>query len=162
MGRNLLDALDTADLYWINNGQPTYFSRFYNTQSTIDLTIVNPRLLSACTWEVGEDPWGSDHFPISISIFGQVTATNRFCPSYRLHSVKTDWKKVSRLLEEAIPLCLDLVYNVDLDIQTKYSSFFALISNCVTSATPNRNIKKDNKSRNNVDQNHKGRKSTAW
>ncbi|RLU15775.1 hypothetical protein DMN91_011531 [Ooceraea biroi] len=80
----------------------------------------------------------------------------------RLHSVKTDWKEVSRLLEEATPLCLGLVYNADLDIQTKYSSFFALISDCVTSATPNRNTKKGSKPRNNVDQNHKGRKSTAW
>ncbi|RLU16313.1 hypothetical protein DMN91_012073 [Ooceraea biroi] len=29
-----------------------------------------------------------------------------------LHSVKTDWKEVSRLLEEATPLCLGLVYTL--------------------------------------------------
>lgn len=45
----------------------------HNTFTPIDLTITTPNLSSYTTWNVENDLYGIDHFPIIISLFQSAT-----------------------------------------------------------------------------------------
>lgn len=67
---------------------------------------------------------------------GVVSNRLRFNASNRVYSFKTDWGLVERELHARIPQCRMLVGDSSLDIQTRYSSFMAVIESCIRSHTP--------------------------
>ena len=65
-GNIIENLLTTSDVCLLNNGLPTHFHIQTNTESCIDLTIVSPGIWSELTWNVSEDLYNGDHYPILI------------------------------------------------------------------------------------------------
>lgn len=125
-GSKLFDAIFSSNLTWLNNGSVTHLSPRQPTGSAIDLSIVSVDLVSHSSWTVSSEPWGSDHFPIFLEIFGMPGC--RPCrPRSRLYSKRTDWDEVGVSLAEGAQPCLDLIYNPSEDPLVKYSSFCAFV-----------------------------------
>ncbi|CAH2101808.1 unnamed protein product [Euphydryas editha] len=65
----LLDLFDDANLCILNDGSPT--RRVYpgqNPKSAIDLSLASPSLASMLSWNVLPSTFGSDHFPLILSM----------------------------------------------------------------------------------------------
>src|SRR5258705_1545624 len=62
-GATLQLVLDNEGLIALNDGRPTYHQSHTEVYSSLDVTAVASELALKYTWEVGEDQWGSDHFP---------------------------------------------------------------------------------------------------
>lgn len=60
--------IEDKELVIQNDNQPTRYDLHHNTFSAIDLTISTKDIAHRLDWEVLDDPWGSDHFPIFIKI----------------------------------------------------------------------------------------------
>ena len=57
----------TSDIALLNTGEPTHFHTQTSSLSAIDLSFCSPVLFPDLTWQVLEEPHGSDHFPITIT-----------------------------------------------------------------------------------------------
>ena len=65
-GKVIYEIIDDHDLSCLNTGQPTRIDTKTGRMSCIDLTLCSSRMAAKCEWEVLENSWGSDHFPILI------------------------------------------------------------------------------------------------
>lgn len=119
-----------------NNGSITRFATTYLQSSAIDLSITNSPVFTPSHWEVLNEPWGSDHFPIRIEIIAHFFNRLRFHASTRIYNKKTDWKKVKRCLLMSIQSCEQLILDNSIDTQSKYNTFMAIIENAIRSNTP--------------------------
>lgn len=67
-GRSLLDAMDDANLLFLNTGAATLMRSIHHRNvSAIDLTIVTADLSGFFDWNVIDDALGSNHYPILLS-----------------------------------------------------------------------------------------------
>lgn len=139
-GRNLVEAMDKVGMFCMNTGSMTRSGHGNSQDSAVDLTISNGAAFLTARWEVISELWGSDHFPISIEVMGTVDSRLRFNSVMRIHSIKTDWKRVDKCLSDRIADCASLCHNTDLDFQTKYTTFMSLIEDCVKMYTPKRKL----------------------
>ncbi|KAG0432923.1 hypothetical protein HPB47_020385 [Ixodes persulcatus] len=69
-GRQLADAYERANLLMVNdpNVKTRYGTNRRSGDTTPDLTLVTPR--ARATWNLSDDPWGSDHYPIRLELMG--------------------------------------------------------------------------------------------
>lgn len=67
-GNLIYSSLSSTNLCVLNNSSPTRINRPPHKHSVIDISIVSSNLFWSSTWETLEDPHGSDHIPIKISI----------------------------------------------------------------------------------------------
>lgn len=77
-GKSLQESIDSYNLSILNNGSPTRLTPPHQQASAIDLTIVNSELLPGCSWQVMEDSYNSDHFPIITQVNIAADRINRF------------------------------------------------------------------------------------
>lgn len=157
----LHDILTDLDICTLNDGKPTFHNFSNNTKSAIDLSLVQSNNLSLFSWDVLEDPWGSDHFPISIEISPSIAIPYKvYNKSNRLYKPNTVWATIKDNLENIKDDCLSLALDNSIDTQTKYSSFVALIQ----SVFPSRNrIKSSNSKTQSSNSSIKEKeKSTLW
>ena len=57
----------SSDIALLNTGEPTHFHTQTASFSAIDLAFCSPILSPDLAWQVLEEPYGSDHFPITIT-----------------------------------------------------------------------------------------------
>lgn len=86
-GRRLGDFLDRNSLCLLNTGQATHLSLPSGTPSAIDMSVCTPTIFSRLTWEVDDDPCGSDHLPIWIRLRGAEPS----CRAPRWDFRRADW-----------------------------------------------------------------------
>ena len=96
-GRLIEQLLFSSGACLLNQKEPKYYNLANNTYSSIDLTITSPSLLPLLKWKVGNNPYGSDHFPIVLS-----APIMYECPPQvpKWNIDKADWeefRKVTRL-----------------------------------------------------------------
>lgn len=132
-GRKLFNALEKTEVGILNQGQSTYFSRQYGSNSAIYLAFVDIPSLALYDWSVEQDSWGSDHFPIYIRFNARSELKNSFRSS-RLVNNKTDWELIEKNLESCVDLCAEVINNINIDTQAKYTMFLALITDCIHNA----------------------------
>jgi len=70
-GNIIFKYITESNLLTLNDGSPTHFST-HNSLTHVDLTISTPNLVTHSKWKTDEDLFGSDHFPIHISLFEDV------------------------------------------------------------------------------------------
>lgn len=75
--------INNNNLILLNDKSPTHFST-QNTLTNIDLTLCTPDLFLHSNWKIENDLWGSDHFPIIISLFENNTDSS--------HTIKPQFK----------------------------------------------------------------------
>lgn len=84
-GRNIVEAIDDLDINILNSGSATFLSNQYRSESAIDLSFVDTTSLLQCSWEIDNDTWGSDHYPIHIKYNEQIDTSNEVRRSPRLY-----------------------------------------------------------------------------
>lgn len=107
---------------------------------------------------MNQDPWGSDHLPILIALNKRAESKTKL-KSTRLDNSKTDWEKVDENLVKSLDQCAEVIQNNLIDTQTKYATFLAIITNCITEANPN--ITQCRPGKKNIANPHKGRLNPA-
>lgn len=71
------------DLIVLNNGSPTHFST-HNTFSHIDITFCSSQLAPMCSWKTLSSLYGSDHYPILITVEKSLFHTKKnFTPKFK-------------------------------------------------------------------------------
>ena len=75
------------DLAIMNGRSPTYIHPGNGSFSSIDLSLCSPALYMDFTWEVAGDQFGSDHFPICLSL---EKFSNESLPRWQLHRANWD------------------------------------------------------------------------
>lgn len=104
-GRLLSEMFDEANLCVINDGSITRrVLPSQDPQSVVDLTVCSPSLSFLLSWKTLPLSYGSDHFPIVITMSNCVTPQVNFNPSlkYRLTGVsRADWEYFTSTLDVA-------------------------------------------------------------
>ena len=94
-GKEVEDFLnETDDVAIFNTKAKTYLSPTYHTYSSIDLTLCSTNILLDYYWDVLDDDYGSDHFPI---ILKKVNTDDEveLIPQYNMK--KANWSKFQDL-----------------------------------------------------------------
>ena len=73
-GNIIYTFIEERELAILNTGEPTHFHVQMGTFSTIDLTICSSDCFLDFSWEVMDDLYGSDHFPIFLDIIDEIAA----------------------------------------------------------------------------------------
>jgi len=90
-GKMISDLMLQRSLSLLNDGFATYLHPGSGSQSAIDLSICDPALYLNFSWNVQDDLYGSDHFPIIIHSYRVVSSgTNS---TWKLS--KADWDTYS-------------------------------------------------------------------
>lgn len=147
-GKKLFNAIEGSEVGISNEGSSTYYSRQYGTESAIDLAFVDNTSLASYNWSVGRDSWGSDHYPIFITL-NERTEQKTYFKLTRLVNCKTDWNLVVENLKKYVKQCAEIINNNRINTQVKYKTFLAIITNCIEETNPRKNF---NRSENNSKQ----------
>ena len=96
-GKILENVIEEKNLIILNDGTGTHRTNTGNP-SHIDLTIVTPSLANNSSWEVLNDPLGSDHFPILTTLNAKPIKTKVITPQRWIFE-KADWLKYKTLCD---------------------------------------------------------------
>lgn len=91
-------------------------------------------------WEISNDNWGSDHFPIFIHINCQTIPPSSLFGSNRRYSKNINWVKFKDRVHVAFEENKSYLQNIS-DLNIKYSSFMAIISDALTYRPPSKSSK---------------------
>ena len=93
--------IDDFDLTFLNTGEATRVPNPPARKSVLDLSLCSTSLALDCEWKVINDPHGSDHLPIKISITNGSSSSNSINVAYDL-TRNIDWKCYARVISEVI------------------------------------------------------------
>lgn len=127
--------MEKTEVGILNQVQRTYYSRQYGFESAIDIAFVDIPSLVLYNWSVEPDSWGTDHFPIYITLNARSELKTSF-RSIRLTNSKTDCELIGKNLENWIDQCSEIISNTNIDIRTKYTTFLAIITDCIHYVNP--------------------------
>lgn len=65
-GKRIEQLMNTTNITILNTGDPTHFNTANRSYSSIDLSIASPGLSLKYSWDVIQNLFGSDHFPIQL------------------------------------------------------------------------------------------------
>lgn len=136
-GLRLEESIDKSDLILHNDNSLTHLDIKTNKKSNIDLIFSTIDLAHKLNFEVCDELWGSDHFPIFINIGIEKEQYAKM--SFKIKSVRTDWSKFQENLESTYNEFLTLDYT-NLSASQKYEFFVKCITNAVKTSTPVRRI----------------------
>ncbi|KAL5013851.1 hypothetical protein ScPMuIL_008121 [Solemya velum] len=109
-GRVIDSLLERTDLVLLNDGEGTHINN-NGLLSHLDLSFVSYELATKCSWEVYQDSFGSDHFPIIITFFDSPTVDDTSKPP-TFNFKKADWNLYSLLCLKNIT---NEIFNDDID-----------------------------------------------
>ena len=112
-GRIIDDFITNHDAVLLNTGLRTHFHVQSGTESAIDLSICSPDLVAEASWDPVDDLYGSDHFPIKLTINNNDTLPER---PIRFNTKKADWGSYCTA-SEFNP------NNVDMNVHDRYKRF---------------------------------------
>lgn len=130
---SLLDGTLNLDFVSLNDNSPTFWNGERDHYSILDLTFTNSALGLKASWSVHNDLWGSDHFPILIQFNVNISQKAKISRP-KVYNSKTDWELFPTLVESDLKEYTQDLLNVS-DIQFLYSTFIALIIDCLQRAT---------------------------
>lgn len=91
----LLDLLDRVNLCIVNDGSSTRRVSPIQNPSVVDLTLASPSIISLLTWKVLPNSYGSDHFPLLISIESFIPSLPPPSPLLKYNLSRADWNNYS-------------------------------------------------------------------
>lgn len=97
----IIDMCDSFDMTILNTGEITRIAKPPSLGSAIDLSLCSNSLSLDCSWKVIQDPQGSDHLPIKISIKNEIQSQQKVNITYDL-TKHIDWEKFADAMEEAM------------------------------------------------------------
>lgn len=82
-GKTIENFILNEDFIILNNGSPTHFST-HNTFSHVDISLCSSQIAPLCSWKTLPNLYGSDHYPILITIEKNVDYTKTiFVPKFK-------------------------------------------------------------------------------
>ena len=106
------------------------FENFIN----IDLSFVSPQLALIASWEVLDDSWGSDHFPIEINI--NVVRRQIEKKDYRYKMNKADWNKLNEEFDKGLSQFQTMEY-LKTEVLTRYDRFINFLQTSIEKSMNN-------------------------
>lgn len=130
-GLSLLDIFDESNLCLLNDGSPTRrVLPSQNPKSAVDLSLCSSSLYSLISWKILPLSYGSDHFPIVMSIFLNSNSISPFCnpcPSLKYKLSGADWSAYSSALDLTLDSSMPSVDDIPLLL---YNTFIESIISC--------------------------------
>jgi ribonuclease HI len=140
-GNLIYDNICSLGLCFLNDGSPTHLGRPGSSDSAIDLSFCSPDIIWKLSWFTLNDPYGSDHIPILISVIHQFDSNvprpsnSHFSPVVNnyvpLNYNKADWTSFSLLIHNnfsSLP--------IDTSSIDPYVTFTNTINNAAKSSIP--------------------------
>ncbi|CAH2099512.1 unnamed protein product [Euphydryas editha] len=130
-----LDLIDNLNLVILNDGSPTRrVSPFQNPKSAVDLSICSPSLSSHIIWYTLHNTFGSDHFPIIISLsLSSLPVSLPNSPRLKYKLSKADWSLFSSTTDaESQNFPPINIYNV----HSLYNNFKNCLLRCANLCVP--------------------------
>ena len=84
-GKQLEKIIDNENLLLLNNDMPTHFNSANGTLIAIDLSIASCHNSNNFEWEVLEDSYDSDHFPVMITVLNYDDQEIIFKPRWKFN-----------------------------------------------------------------------------
>lgn len=101
-GNILVEALDFfPNLIVVNDGSATRATPPGNMKSVVDLTIISSSLCPSFDWTVLPDTYGSDHFPIRLSVQNMKIENRTFISSAKWSMSNANWDNFRNNVESA-------------------------------------------------------------
>lgn len=132
--------MNPEEIFLLNNKDPTH-QYFHDGQikfSNIDLSFSSSNIAPITDWSVLDDLWGSNHFPIKISIDTQPKFTYR--SNYKYNLKKINWEEFNSKLEK-YKYILNSIDYPNTDIINQYEIFMETLNNCVLDLLSEKNRK---------------------
>lgn len=85
------------------------------------------------SWQVSEDKWGSDHFPIVIKIDSAPSFTERV--DYRYDLKRIDWRTLFCILESKREIFSSIKY-LNAETTSRYNTFVENLDYCINESSP--------------------------
>lgn len=85
-GKVIERFVSSRELCVLNTGEPTYFSSSHRSFSCIDLSICSPDIFTFFQWNVIDNPYGSDHFPVHLTPTQRLPRLPSRPPRWRLET----------------------------------------------------------------------------
>lgn len=95
-GQKLYDCIEKNNIFLHNTDTYTHIDTYRGIKSNIDLVMSCPSIADITTVTAIDETWGSDHYPLNITI--SVHKTQYIKRSFKLTSVRTDWDKLNNIL----------------------------------------------------------------
>uniref|UniRef100_A0A7G3B021 Putative rna-directed dna polymerase from mobile element jockey n=1 Tax=Lutzomyia longipalpis TaxID=7200 RepID=A0A7G3B021_LUTLO len=111
----------------LNDGSHTNLSMAHGTFNAIDLSLISPQISSNFIWEVADDLYGSDHFPIFITDIDNYENLYTGCKKWIESSA--DWDKYCNLINANLP-------DLSLTNDNIYKDFLSVIINAAYQSIP--------------------------
>ena len=97
----IYDLCDDFNLTIVNTGEATRIAAPSGRESHLDISLCSASLSLDCEWETIQDPHGSDHLPVVISIANGSSTPKSVDISYDL-TKNIDWKKFEEIVADGI------------------------------------------------------------
>ena len=112
-GKAVYDWVEQQEFVLLNDGSPTRLDPARGTFTCLDLTFTSTKLSSKMIWQVIYDNWGTDHFPILISLINSNSNSNSNTHiDEKFIFDKADWEQFKILCED---ISLADVYHDNVD-----------------------------------------------
>lgn len=132
-GRIIDKILEETDIIIMNSGEATHFNNSYKTFSAIDLTLCSADIAHKIEWKTLEDPHGSDHTPIKLTIQNSKNQGNESSPKWKFD--RADWDKFKQIIEDMLTE-KEMSPPSELSIDEKMDSFVEIILEAAEQSIP--------------------------
>ena len=129
-GKIIEDIIEKHDLVCVNNGSGTRMNTHTGKTTCIYITLTSKTIAAKCSWQVLEDNWSSDHFPVIIEYKNTCFQTSyKYTPRWSYK--QANWEKFQDSCNELISE-LDQTTNID----KIYDVFMVQLNNACNTAIP--------------------------
>lgn len=136
--------VDESRLIIINDGEATYFNKANGSSSTIDLAICSPSVADRLEFEVMDDLYSSDHFPIYIQHVATENTAPIFTPRWKFY--KADWSQFQAEISASMEKLTEPDFNKELNVNDLVDKLTECIISAATIAIPKTKAKTSRRS----------------
>lgn len=97
-GERLLSEFEDKDMFVVNFDTLSRIGEIGQRNSNLDLIWYNSKILDMITYQMGEDSWGLDHYPVFFKC--DISYRMYLKRMNRITSLRTDWEMYAGLLED--------------------------------------------------------------
>ncbi|KAG6459582.1 hypothetical protein O3G_MSEX011460 [Manduca sexta] len=133
---HLIETFDSLNLCVLNDGSPTRRVSPLQNPSAVDLSLCSPQLASHLIWKILSSTYGSDHFPILITIPQESIPPKPVTPLLKYRTSQADWEKFQSEIDMKLNL-LPLIS--DSSFLSCYDQFVVAIKSAADVAIPLKN-----------------------
>lgn len=103
LGEQFLEILDYTNLCILNSGARTLRTLPDQASSAVDLSVCSPTLAAQISWKVLDSSYGSDHFPILLSLQSLSLKRPHIIKPLLIYNINgADWDSYKKMLNKEV------------------------------------------------------------